>query len=392
MEKKVPKNKIQGKTLKIKNSKPEKKKKEKEIKILEKPLGALAKIGLGKERDYIIENVSALVGAGIGIISSLKSIYGELKTTQMKRVVKTIIHDLALGGTMHKAMDSTGIFSVSEIALVRIGEETGQLAKNLEVIALQNRKNRIFKSKIRSAMMYPIIVLVVVVVVGLGVAWFILPKLSKVFSSLDLELPFLTRMIIGFGDLLQNHGTILVPAILIFMFSTIYLLFLNSKTKHIGQAILFKTPGISALLKQVEIARMGYLLSLLLKSGVPVMQSLDSFASTASLAQYRRFYLFLANSVRSGISFQKSFKMYDKNLAKLIPTPIQQMIIVGEQSGRLADMLGKVSDIYEVKAEASTKNLSVIIEPFLMIIIFGGVLMLAIGVITPLYGLLQGLR
>src|SRR3989338_3446459 len=354
-------------------------------------LGFLAKLGLGKERDYILENLSALVGAGIGVLDAFASIQTEIKSRPMKKVISSVISRVANGESLWKSMELTGAFNLSDITLIRIGEETGQLSKNLEVVALQNRKNQEFKSKIKSAMLYPVMVLTITVVVAVGTAWFILPKLANVFRQMRIELPFLTRIIIKLGIFLQDYGAIAVPIFFCFVALVIFFIFLYPKTRHIGQAILFRLPGVGRLMREVEIARFGYLLSLLISSGVPIIQSLDSFATTATLRPYQALYAHLQESVRKGQSFQQALHAHP-NSKRLIPTPIQQMIVAGEQSGKLSDMLSRISVIYESKVETTTKNLTIIIEPLLLIVVWAGVLMLALAVIMPIYGLLQGLR
>lgn len=362
-----------------------------EHKILTKPLSPLQTFGLGKERLYLIENLSALVSAGVSVMSALDSIAKELRSKQMKLVVSSVLADLENGQSLWFSLERTGVFKKSDIALLRIGEETGQLSKNMEVVAMQNRKDRLFKSKIKSAMLYPVLVLSITVIVSLGTAWFILPKLATVFAQMRLDLPLLTDIVIKIGLFLGDYGIYAVPAIIVLLIITVIVLFFWKKTRHIGQWLLFHTPGVGRLMKEVEIARFGYLLGLLLRSGVPVLQSLESFATTAQLRPYRDFYFKLRDSVKAGNSFQKSFHDAPES-RKLIPTPIQQMVIAGEQSGQLSDMLQRISDIYEAKADATTKNLTVILEPVLLIFVWIGVLLLALSVIMPIYGLLEGLR
>jgi type IV pilus assembly protein PilC len=361
------------------------------VELLKEPLGRFEKFGLAGELTYLIDNVSALTGAGIGVISAFESIEKELRTIQMKRVVKTIIHDLRNGNTLWSSMKKTGVFDISDIEIIHIGEETGQLPQNLKVVSMQNRKNSMFRSKIKSALLYPVLVLSIAIIVALGTAWFILPKLARVFDQMRIELPLLTRIVIGIGKFFGEHGVIAVPSIIALLSISLYLLFMREKSKHIGQAILFRTPGVGRLIREIEIARFGYLLGLLINSGIPIMQALSSFGPTAELRPYKELYLKLTKDITRGSSFQKSFAS-DPGSIKLIPSPIQQMIVAGEQSGKLGYMLTQISEIYENKSEVTTKNLTVILEPLLLIVVWLGVLGLAIAVITPIYGLLQGLR
>ncbi|MBN1778636.1 MAG: type II secretion system F family protein, partial [Candidatus Buchananbacteria bacterium] len=167
------------------------------------------------------------------------------------------------------------------------------------------------------------------------------------------------------------------------------LIFYFPKTKIIGQVILFNLPGIKRLIQEIELARFGYLLGTLLKAGLPINQALDSLVQATTSYQYKKFYRRLAISIENGNSFQKSFLNY-KRLKRLIPNPIQQLVFAGEQSGGLSKILLKISQIYEVKTETTTKDLSVILEPILLVIVWLGVVSVAMAVILPIYNLIGG--
>jgi type II secretory pathway component PulF len=143
-------------------------------------------------------------------------------------------------------------------------------------------------------------------------------------------------------------------------------------------------------MKEVEIARFGYLLGTLLQAGLAVNLALESLANATDFIVYRNFYLYLGKSIEEGYSFQKSFSSY-KNTAKLIPTPILQLIIAGEKSGNLSKTLLKVGEMFEEKSDITTKNLTIILEPILLVFVWLGVVSVALAVILPIYGLVGGL-
>ena len=127
---------------------------------------------------------------------------------------------------------------------MRIGEESGKLADNLKAIAVQEQKDTILRSKVRTALLYPVFVFTLTVIVGVGVAWFVLPRLSEVFASLDVELPAITKIFIALGNFLANYGNIAVPAFIIVFSLLVYIFFYARPTKHVGQELLFKLPGV----------------------------------------------------------------------------------------------------------------------------------------------------
>ncbi len=343
-----------------------------------------------REREYFVENLSALMDSGIDIVSAISAIETEIKTKKMKEAIYELKEDIESGSFLWKAFQRTNLLPSHIVFLIKLGEETGKLPENLSVIAIQQQKDREIKSRLRSAMIYPAIVFFLTLVVGLGITWFVLPRLAQVFRELKVKLPFLTEVVIGVGNFLGNYGSVVVPILIILGSLVFYFLFFFSKTKHLGQATLWKLPGIGNLIRDVELSRMGYVLGTLLKSGVEMTYALDSIKEATGLRVYQVFYTHLRSGVEEGNSFRESFDGY-KNSSKLIPLPMQQMIVAGEDSGRLAESLLKIGEIFGRKIELTTKNMAVILEPVLLVIVWIGVVLVALAVILPIYSLIGGL-
>lgn len=358
--------------------------------VVTKP-GYFATFGLGKERDHFIENLSMLVLSGMAITSALSSITKETRSPRMKEILEGVLLDIESGSPVWKAFDKTGLFKGYTISLIRLGEESGKFAENLRVVALEEEKEREFKSKVKSALMYPAFVLVLTAVVGIGISWFILPKLAKIFTDLKLALPLITKVLLGFGLFLSEHGVIVVPLGILILAFIFYIIFMFPKTKFLGEIVMFSIPGIKGLLMEVEVARFGYLLGTLLEAGLPVTKAIDSLASASEVIRYKAFYLYLRDSVDMGNSFQKSFTAY-KKINDLIPQPMQQLTISGEQSGNLNKTLLKIGQMYEIKSDTTTKNLTIIMEPILLVIVWAGVVSVAFAVILPIYSLVGGIH
>ena len=353
--------------------------------------GFFYRIGTGKERNYIVENLSTLISANVGVIEAFNSIEGELRSKYLREVIAEIKNDIKNGVPLWRALSGSGLFRASVISLIRIGEKTGRLSQNLLVVAERNRKNQSFRSKMQSAMMYPLFVLGLTVIIGTGIAWFILPKLATVFGQLKLELPLVTKIIIRIGEVLGTHGIIIVPVFLLSIALFVFFVFFFKKTKHVGEAILLRTPGIGRLMKEVETARFGYLLGTLLSAGIPVVEALESLQVSTPTRRYKKFYNYLRDTIAHGHPLSYAFAKYKKS-KRIIPGPIQQMVVTGERSGNLSKMLLRVGQIYEEKIENTTKNVAVLLEPILLVIVWLGVMGIALAVILPIYGLLGGIR
>ncbi|MCK5080837.1 MAG: type II secretion system F family protein [Candidatus Moranbacteria bacterium] len=348
-------------------------------------------MNIGKEKDYFVENLSMLMNSGINVLPALKIIKKEVRSKSLKKLIDFVSDDIESGESISKALINTRIFPDHTISLIKVGEETGRLSENLKVIAIQEKKNIIFKSKIQSAMMYPVLVFLLSAVIGTGIAWFILPRLATVFSRLSIELPLITKGLIVLGIFLGDYGKIVIPSFLVGSALIFYFIFYFSKTKFIGQAILLILPGVKRLIIETELARFGFLLGTLLKAGMPLVPALNSLAQATSFKKYRKLYSHLKEKIENGDSFQASFDSYKKSY-KLIPHTIQQMITSGGQSGFLSETLESIGKTYEEKTETTTKNLTILLEPIMLVFVWVGVVAVALAVILPIYSLIGGLN
>ena len=351
----------------------------------------LSTFGLSKERDQFIDNLSMLVLSGMSIVGAISAIVRETKSPGMKLILERMVLEIESGSPVWKSFDKTGFFRGYTISLLRLGEESGNFAENLKAVALEEEKDREFKSKVKSAIMYPVFVLALTSIVGIGISWFILPKLAKIFADLKLSLPLITKVLLAFGVFLSKHGIVAVPLGMLVIASLGYIIFGYKKTKFMGEAVIFSIPGIKSLLMEVEVARFGYLLGTLLEAGLPITKAIDSLAGASEVIRYKTFYVSLRESIDMGNSFQKSFAAY-KGIDALIPPPIQQLIVSGEQSGNLNKTLIKIGKMLEAKSDTTTKNLTIIMEPILLVIVWAGVVTVAFAVILPIYSLVGGLN
>lgn len=343
------------------------------------------------EKDYFLENLAVMITSGIDVSSAVTSIKQETKSKKMLKILDSLEADINSGSTLWKAIEKSKLLAGHIIVLIKLGEESGRLPENLKLVVDQQRKDREFTSKLQSAMIYPVIVFSLTLIIGLGIAWFILPKLSLVFSQLRVKLPLSTIILISIGNFLGAFGFIVVPLSIILLIFTIYFLFFYRKTRYLGEALLLRLPGISRIILETELARLGFILGELLNAGLIVTDAIDSLASATTTIAYRKLYLNLQKSIDQGNSFESSFKLY-KDTNKLIPIHIQQIIITSERSGKLPEVLISLGTTFEEKLQTTTKNLIVILEPVMLIIIWLGVVFVALSVILPIYSLIGGLN
>lgn len=342
-------------------------------------------IGMGKERMMFIQNMATMLNAGLPLTDSLKTLVLETRNRPMRKLIQRIIDAVENGSPLWRAMEAQQFFSLHALALVRIGEEAGNLAENMGYLAEQDEKDHALRSKVKMAMIYPTIVMVIMFIIVVGLGMFVLPNLVGVLFSLNVKLPLITRIVIWCSDAFVAYGPVGVPG----MIGAFILLGILSKytgLRVVTQWFLFKIPGIGKLAKEATIARFGVILGGLLKAGVPVVEALESLVQVTPIASYKKLYAQLLARVAIGDSFSKCFATI-KGSHKLLPASVQQLVITGEKSGSLADIMLKVADIYDKKASETAEKLPIILEPMLLLFIGGLVGSIAFAIIIPIYSI-----
>lgn len=349
------------------------------------------RVGIEKEAEYLTQNLGLLLSSGVDVVSALRSIEAGVKHPEMRRIIATMRTRLAEGYTLAQAFEESNAFSPRVATLIRIGEESGQLVEHFSMIGVQEEKQRELAGKVQSALLYPVFVLLVTVAVGIGVSWFILPKLARVFTQLKLQLPFITQMILGFGKFLGQYGAVALPLGALLFGVLVYVLFFYPPTRKIGETMLWSIPGIRSLMQEVELSRLGFVFGGLLKSGVPILESIELVRGSTTMTRYQALYVHLERRVSEGDSFAQAFASFP-NFNELVPAPVEEMIVTGSQSGHLADVLTRIGKAYEEKSDVSSRNLAIILEPLLLFVIWIAVVFVALGVILPIYNLVGNIN
>ncbi len=343
-----------------------------------------------REREYFSANLAMLLKAAVPVGEALQSLHDSTTYRPMKKVLRKMSDDIDQGISLSKALERSKLVSRQTLTLVEIGEQSGNLVENLAIASVSEQKQRIFRSKLRSAMIYPGFVLSITFVVGLGIAWFLLPQLADTFSQLGADLPLISQIMIDFGLFLRDNGIWAVPsalgavALLVFIAASIPL------TRNLARHMLLYLPGIGKLSREIEIARFGYMLGILLDAGLPVTKALELLERSTNSPPYQKLYRHLAASLKNGYSFRQSFAEF-KHINKLVPPNARQIIVAGERSGSLSETLRLVGSTYDDNVETTTKNFEVIIEPVLLVIVWLGVMAVAVAVILPIYSLIGNL-
>lgn len=346
-------------------------------------LAAIGNFGLGKQRIAFIQNVAMLLDAGLPLVDAIKTLERETRVKPFRKMLVEMRTAVEGGMPLWRAMENQAFFTQYAIALTRIGEEAGNLARNMAYLAEQQDKDNELKSKVKMAMIYPTIVLVLVFVVVVGLGGFVLPNLIPVLYALNAPLPLTTKIVIAVSDFFTTHGAVAVPVVLVLMV-TVVLLHAFTRFRVVTQWCIFRIPGIGRLAHEATVARFGVILGGLLQAGVPLVDALRSLVAVTNIVRFRALYAEILRRVELGESFQKTFAAI-RHSDKLLPVTVQELVNVGEQSGNLAGTLLKIADIYDRKASETAQKLPVILEPILLLFMGGLVGTIAFAIIVPIY-------
>ncbi len=347
----------------------------------------MALFSQGEEKNYIIEQLYVLINAGMDVHSALESLTEEVHNKSLKETLIKVRDRVNSGSQLSDAFEGTRIIPTEFLSFIRSGEASGNLKEQLRMVAEQFARDKELRSKVISASIYPIFIFVVVIILGGVNLFLVLPQVTSSFTKLGGELPWFTQLLLDFGIFTSQYGAIVFPSALVLILLTIFLVFFNTKTKFIGQEILLRTPGIKDILRQVELSRFGFVFGLLTKSGITFTDALNFLAGYAGVQRYRNFYKYLMEGINDGLNFRELFAAY-KNLHMLFPRSVQNLITSAEKSGHLSETLMQIGDIYKKKLDISTQTLSAVIEPVLIFIVWGFVLLLALAIIFPLYSII----
>ena len=331
--------------------------------------------------------LATMINAGISIVKCLDILGNQLKDPVLKPVVNQTMRDVKNGISLTDALAKHGsVFSKLYVNMIRAAELSGTLDEILDRLAGFLEYEMEVRTKIKSAMMYPIIVLIFSCCMVFVLMTFVLPKFKEIFDSMNVEMPIYTKLLFDASDLFKHFWyvpVILVVGVLVFVKQT-------GKTKKGRYQIDYlklKVPIVGDIIQKMAISRFSRTFGTLVSSGVPMMRALEIVGETAGNAVIAKGVQTARESVREGQKISAPLEG-----TGLFPTMVTHMIDVGEETGRLSDMLVKVSEFYEKEVDAAVKGLTSLIEP--MLIVFMGVVVgfIAISVMGPIFKLVSSVQ
>lgn len=360
--------------------------KKKNVLELEKLNEFLARIKL-QDKIIFARNLSAMLSAGLSLARALGVLERQTVNIKFKKVLQSLSENINKGKTLSDGMkEHPKVFPQLFISMVRAGEESGNLADSLLVIGNQLEKSYLLQKKIKGAMIYPTIVITAMIIIAILMFIFVVPTLTETFESLAVELPKSTQVIIGISKFLSEHGILALLIVVVFLAGMVIIARTPKGKKYIELGLLH-FPIISKLIKESNSARTARTLSSLLSSGVDIVEAIGITREVVQNSFYREVLVKAGENVQKGIPLSSVFMENEK----IYPLLVGEMMEVGEETGKLSEMLLRIAEFYENEVDTATRDLSTIIEPILMVIIGVGVGFFAVSMITPMYSVMTAI-
>jgi len=344
---------------------------------------AKGKRGRIKIDDLVIltRQLATMVEAGVPLVQALNILSEQTENVNLSRVTQKVHDDVESGKSLSEALDQhKKVFSNFFVSMVRAGEQSGRLDEILDRLAIYIEKTSILQKKVKSALVYPAVVSIMAGLITTGMLTFVIPQFANIFESLDATLPMPTQILIQMSDFLRSNMIYLVVGCALFVF--LFIKFINTK----GGRLWYDTQKIRApifgpLLLKVSVSKFSRTLSTLVRSGVPILASLEIVGRTAGNVLIENIMHDVRNSIKEGESISKPLSK-----SNIFPPMVTRMIHVGEETGELEKMLTKIADFYDAQVDTAVDGLTSIIEPlvigFLSVVIGGIVIAMFLPILT----------
>ncbi|MEK7610643.1 MAG: type II secretion system F family protein [Patescibacteria group bacterium] len=340
-------------------------------------------------RDKIIfaSSLGSMISAGLTLSRALNVLERQTRQPAFKKIIQSLEEAIGAGSSFHGALMSfPDVFPPLFVSMAAAGEESGNLPGALETVGNQMAKSYELRRKVRGAMIYPAIIIMAIIVIGALMMIFLVPNITSLFKELNVELPLSTRLVVGLSNFLVNHYLLAL-----FLVLSVVAGFLRGRRTARGRRWLawlaLRFPLVGPIVRQYNSALITRTLSSLIAAGVSLIEALTITERVSQNHYYQQMLIIAGGQVEKGQTLSVLFHQEEK----LFPPLVGELAEVGEETGKLSDMLLRAAHFYEDEVDQATKNLSTVIEPLLMIVIGVAVGFFAISMLGPIYSLTESL-
>lgn len=335
------------------------------------------------EKVLLTRNLAAMLDAGLTSSRALGVMERQVTNKRLRSVLGSLIGEVKAGGTLSVAFGKfPDVFPQLLVSMVKAGEESGKLAESLRVVSEQMQKMSNLTKKIRGAMIYPAIVIIAMVGIGILMLIYVVPTLTQTFKEAGAKLPAQTQLIIDASSFLVNNTLFAIGGFII-LIALIVTAARSPQGKRVLSWVFLRIPVIRTIVQETYSARTTRTLSSLLSAGVDMIYAISIAREVVGNSYYQEVLREAEGEVQKGKGLSATFAKYPH----LYPPLVAEMVAVGEETGRLSDLLKETATFYEESVEQQTKDLSTIVEPALMVLIGAFVGFFAVSMISPIYSL-----
>lgn len=328
--------------------------------------------------------LATMLKAGLPITRALRAIMTQVKNKKFKEAIQNIVDSIEKGRTFYNALSLyPEFFDKIYVATVEIGEVSGNLSEILFKISENIEKDESVRQKIKNATLYPKLVLGAIFAAVMILLTFVIPRFAALYKGFRTELPLPTKILIGLATFTVNNWIYILLVFFCFVAFFLYLKHTSSGRK-IYDPLILKIPIVGELVLKLIMARFSRFFSLLFSSGVVITNILDLIENTLNNVVFQEKIKKIKADVLAGVSLGEAV-----GKTGFFTSLVQEMVSVGEETGALDEMLQKVSDFYENELDYTIKNLTTLIEPIMLVVIFGMVLFLALSVFLPMWDMVK---
>ncbi|MBI4130651.1 type II secretion system F family protein [Candidatus Roizmanbacteria bacterium] len=373
--------------------------KDAETVLLEKDLTVLAikkergSVTLGgggfpvNEKISMCRYLALLINSGVSLSEGLELLAKSSNQKNVRRVLEDIANSTRRGTSLYTSFSKyRTFFGDVFLSMLKTGETSGTLSESFAYLSAQYAQEKDLKQKVVGALLYPIIIIGLMLVIGAIVFAFVLPRLAKVFANMDLEFPLYTRILFSFSLFLEKNLIAAAVVLVMLLIGSIWLL-KSRAGKHVLYWLLVHMPVSKRLILEYNLVRFTQSLSALLKSGVPVTESVELSLHALSFVKSDELAESFNKKITRGVQLSTIFEQ-----SNIFPPLMVQLVIIGERSGNLEKTLADIGEFYQQEVENSLKQFITLLEPILMIIVGIGVGAMVISIISPIYSLIGNLQ
>ncbi len=335
-----------------------------------------------KDKVVFMRQMATMVGSGLPLTRALEIMHMQASNPLFKKTLKTVLKSVESGKTLADSFrEQEEIFDEITINLIEAGEESGNLETILEKLATELEEKNSLGSKIKSAMIYPAIILFVIIAVVILMMFVLVPSMAEIYKDFDAELPWTTQLLMNMSSFFVNYWWAVVVILVVLVVGIKYYLDTDKGKRNFDKLIL-KVPGVGSIVAKMQLSQFTRILSLLLSSGLSILKSLELTASSLSNQMFRDTVIEAKNEIEKGGALAIPIAR-----SEYFPLLVSSMIAVGEETGEMDSVLAKVSEYYKEEVNTATSNLSSILEPLFLIIMGLAIGFIAMAVYMPMFQL-----